>query len=157
MATIATPIELIEVSVDFKPGSCPNPIGNADNNGVVPFAIMGTTDNPEFDITQIDPESIRITREGTAGEVKPIRWTYEDVATPFEGDLCNCHTLKGDGYMDLSMKAYRNDLVNILKLKEVAEETIPLIVTGKLKDEFGGTPIRGQDCMRVLKTVLLIK
>jgi hypothetical protein len=116
---------------------------------------MGTTDNPEFDISQIDPESIRITREGTPGEVKPIRWTYEDVATPFEGELCDCHELMGDGYMDLSMKVYGKDLVDVLKLKEVAGVTIPLTVTGKLKDEFGGIPIKGQDCVRVLKTVLL--
>ncbi len=27
-------------------------------------------------------------------------------------------------------------------------------VTGKLKDEFGGTPIEGTDCVRVLKAVL---
>ena len=144
----------IKVGLDIKPGSCPNPIGFADNKGVVPFAIMGTTD---FDITQIDPASIRITREGTLGEVKPIRWSYEDVATPFEGELCDCHCLKGDGYMDLSMKVYGKELVDVLMLKEVAGDTIPLTVTGKLKDEFGGTPIKGQDCVRVLKTVLLGK
>ena len=59
--------------------------------------------------------------------------------------------------MDLSMKVYTHDLVYNLKLKEVAGQTIPLTITGKLKDEFGGTPIKGQDCVRVLKTVLLVR
>ena len=151
---ICPPEQEIEVSVDIKPGSCPNPIGFADNKGVVSFAIMGTT---EFDITQIDPESIRITREGTPGEAEPIRWNYSDVATPFEGELCDCHWLKGDGIMDLSMKVYGKDLVDVLQLKDVAGQTVELTVTGKMKDEFGGTPIIGKDCVRVLKTVLLVK
>ena len=36
-------------------------------------------------------------------------------------------------------------------------ETKPLTVNGKLKDELGGTPIKGQACVRVLKAVLLEK
>jgi hypothetical protein len=148
--TTTPPAGEIEVSIDIKPGSCPNPIGNGDNNGVMPFAIMGTTD---FDITQIDPESIRITREGVDDEVAPIRWSYEDVATPFEGELCDCHCLKGDGIMDLSMKVYREDLVDILDLQELAGQTVELTITGNLLDEFGGTPIVGEDCVKVLKSV----
>ena len=148
--TTTPPAGEIEVSIDIKPGSCPNPIGNGDNNGVMPFAIMGTTD---FDITQIDPESIRITREGVDDEVAPIRWSYEDVATPFEGELCDCHCLKGDGIMDLSMKVYRNELVDILDLQELAGQTVELTITGNLMDEFGGTPIVGEDCVKVLKSV----
>jgi len=150
---IATPINKpIKVNIDIKPGSCPNPIGFADNKGVVSFAIMGTTD---FDITQIDPASIRITREGVDAEVAPIRLSYEDVATPYTDDeACQCHELIGDGYIDLSMKGYKHDLVYNLRLQEVAGETIPLIVTGKLKDEFGGTAIEGKDCVWVLKSVL---
>ncbi len=64
----------------------------------MPFAIMGTVSGfdimgtvEDFDVTQIDPESIRITREGVDAEVSPIRWNYSDVATPFEGELCDCH------------------------------------------------------------------
>jgi hypothetical protein len=148
----ATPIDqFINVYVDIKPGSCPNPIGFAGNKGVMPFTIMGSTD---FDITQIDPESIRITREGVDAEVKPIRWSYEDVATPFEGELCDCYWLKGDGIMDLAMNIYRDEIVEHLRLQEVAGMTIPLTVTGKLKDEFGGTSIEGKDCVWVLKSVL---
>jgi hypothetical protein len=113
---------------------------------------MGTTD---FDITQIDPESIRITRPGVTDEqVKPIRWSYEDVATPFEGEPCDCHCLKGDGNMDLSMKAYKREIVDALIEEDDAEQTIVLTVIGNLKDEFGGTPIVGEDCVKVLKAAL---
>jgi len=162
----ATPIPIvqpIQVSVDIKPGACPNPIGKTGDKAVMSFAIMGTVSGfdimgtvEDFDVTQIDPESILITREGVADGVAPIRnrWNYSDVATPFEGELCDCHGLQGDGIMDLSMKVYVKDVVDVLRLQEVAEETIPLTVTGKLYDEFGGTPIEGKDCVRVLKSVL---
>ena len=54
----------IEVPVDIKPTSCPNPL-NPKSNGVVPVAILGTAD---FDVSQIDPASILL--EGVA----PLRW-----------------------------------------------------------------------------------
>jgi hypothetical protein len=62
----------LEVAVDIKPGSCPNPL-NVKSKGVLPVAILGTED---FDVNQIDIASIRL--EGVA----PIRSSYEDVATP---------------------------------------------------------------------------
>jgi hypothetical protein len=126
-------------------GSCPNPI-NLKDQRVMPFAIMGTTSG--FDVTQIDPASIRLSREGTPGEVATLRWSYEDVATPFAGELCNCHTLKGDGYKDLALKVDAQAVIKTLKLAEVVGQTIPLTITGKLYD---WTPIKGQDCIRVLK------
>jgi hypothetical protein len=33
--------------------------------------------------------------------VPALRYSYEDVGTPFMGDLCDCHELGPDGYMDL--------------------------------------------------------
>jgi hypothetical protein len=139
--------EGITIAVDIKPGSCPNPI-SLKNQGVIPFAIMGTV---EFDVAQIDPESIRITRDGVNKEVAPLRWSYDDVATPFAGELCDCHTLKGDGFIDLALKVDAQEVIQTLKIAEVVGETIPLTVTGKLYDEFGGIPIRGEDCVRVSK------
>jgi hypothetical protein len=52
-------IPIIQVYVDIKPGSCPNPI-NLKGKGVLPVAICGTED---FDVKTIDPESILLTRE----------------------------------------------------------------------------------------------
>jgi hypothetical protein len=132
---------LIPVDVDIKPGSCPNPL-NKKSKGVLPVAVLGTED---FDVTTIDPETIELTR------VAPIRWSYEDVATPFEGELCDCHDLNGDGYMDLTLKFDTQELVETLRLSEEAGKTIPLTITGNLIEEEGGTPIEGEDCIWVLK------
>ena len=137
----------VEVEIDIKPGSCPNSF-DVKSKGVLPVAVLGTED---FDVTTIDPSSIRLTRELVDDcYVRPIRWSYEDVATPFEGELCDCHDLNGDGCMDLTLKFDTQELVIYLALEEVAGETIPLTLTGNLKEEAGGTPITGEDCLRIL-------
>jgi Domain of unknown function DUF11 len=139
-----TPIlEMIRVYLDIKPGSCLNPV-NLISRGLLPVAVLGTED---FDVVTIDPLSIQLSREGSEGVVNPIRSGCEDVATPFEGELCDCHDLNGDGYMDLTLKFVTQELVSCLALEEVAEETIPLILTGNLKEEVGGIPITGEDCV----------
>jgi len=51
------------VHVDLKPQSCPNPF-NPESQGVLPVAILGTTD---FDITDIDQSSVRLKAEGSGG------------------------------------------------------------------------------------------
>ena len=81
----------------------------------------------------------------------PLRWSYEDVATPFEGELCDCHDLNGDGYMDLTLKFKNQELVENLTLDNLAGNTIPLSLIGNLKEEEGGTPIVGQDCVWILE------
>jgi hypothetical protein len=138
-------ISAINVAIDVKPGSCPNPL-NMKNTGILPLAVLGTED---FDIAAIDPATIRLSREGVEGEVAPLRWSYKDVASPFEGALCGCHSPRGDGYMDLSLKFDAQALISVLRLKEVRGSTL-LTLTGNLKEEFGGTPIKGQDCIRTL-------
>ena len=138
----------LPVAVDIKPTSCPNPL-NVKSKGVLPVAILGTED---FDVTTIDPETIRLNRscEGCVG-VAPIRWDYEAVAKPFEGELCGCHELN-DTYMDLTLKFDTQELVEKLDLCPLDDrEEIPLIITGNLKEEDGGTPIEGEDCIWVLK------
>ncbi|NOQ37295.1 hypothetical protein GQ472_00275 [archaeon] len=137
---------MISVFVDIKPSSCPNPI-NTKSKGVLPVAVLGTYD---FDVTTIDPASIRIKLDPGTDGVAPVRWNYEDVATPFEGELCDCHDLNGDGFMDLTLKFDTQEVV-ALTLTDEMGETIPLTITGNLMEEFGGTPIEGQDCVRVLE------
>ena len=137
----------IPVDVDIKPGSCPNPL-NLKSKGVLPVAVLGTED---FDVTTIDPETISLTREGFEDVgVAPIRWSYEDVATPFEGELCDCHDLNGDGILDLTLKFDTQELVETLGLSGEAGDTTRLTLTGNLKEEEGGTPIEGEDCIWVL-------
>jgi hypothetical protein len=144
LEAIAPPEKFINVFLDIKPGSCPNPL-NLKSKGVLPVAILGTED---FDVTTIDPVTILLTREGYEG-VAPLRWAYEDVATPFDGELCECHDLNGDGYLDLTLKFKMQELVETLYLGEIKGETISLTIIGNLKEEAGSTPIRGSDCVRV--------
>jgi hypothetical protein len=141
------PIGFVLVPIDIKPGSCPNPL-NVKSKGVLPVSVLGTE---VFDVSTIDPASIRLSREGVEGEIYPLRWSYEDVATPFEGEVCGCHELYGDCYMDLSLKFDTQDVVDTLKMNEVLGTTLPLTLTGNLKEEFGGTPIKGEDCVWVLQ------
>jgi uncharacterized repeat protein (TIGR01451 family) len=143
--TVCEPPPLIPVYVDIKPGSCPNPF-NVKSRGVLPLAVLGTD---EFDVTTIDPATIQLTREGYGG-VSPLRWTYWDVATPFEGELCDCHELYGDGYDDLVLFFRTQEVRTTLGLDAEQGNTIPLTVTGNLHEDEGGTPIEGSDCIWVL-------
>ncbi len=126
-ATEVPPIDDLDVFVDIKPTSCPNPV-NAKGEGVLPVAILGTD---EVDVTLIDPASIRL--QGVMpltvdlplpvlfGEedlensfVSPVRTALEDVATPYEGEFldCNSCTTEGpDGFTDLTMKFYTQEVV----------------------------------------------
>jgi hypothetical protein len=135
----------IEVPVDIHPTSCLNPF-NVGQGGVTPVAILGTAD---FDVTQVDPASVVL--EGVA----PLRWAYEDVATPYEPfmdkvDPYDCTTDGPDGFMDLTLKYKTQELVEAIG--EVADgDVLVLSLTGELLEEFGGTPIIGQDVIVILK------
>jgi len=141
---IAPEPPVIHVPIDIKPQSCPNPL-NTDKKGVVPVAVLGTED---FDVTTIDPETIKLTMEGLEVGVSPLRWAYEDVGTPFEGELCDCHDAGPDGILDLTVKFKAQELVETLGLEDLVGETEPLLLTGNLKVEHSGTAIQGSDCMR---------
>jgi hypothetical protein len=93
--------------VDIKPQSCPNPL-NLKGQAVVPIAIVGTED---LDVGQLDPASVML--EGVA----PLRWAWEDVATPFEPlfgrEDCfeDCTQEGADGYLDLTVKFDAQEVV----------------------------------------------
>jgi hypothetical protein len=135
----------IEVPVDIHPTSCLNPF-NVGQGGVTPVAILGTAD---FDVTQVDPGSVVL--EGIA----PLRWAYEDVATPFEPfigkiDPYDCTTDGPDGFMDLTLKYKTQELVEAIG--EVADgDVLVLSLTGALLEEFGGIPIIGEDVIVILE------
>jgi hypothetical protein len=140
------------VSVDIKPGACPNPL-NVKSWGVLPVVVLGTD---EFDVETIDPEMIRISREGF-DPVAPIRYSYDDVGMPPEGEPCACDELDEDeleedepgedGLMDLNVKFSVPELVEGLGLKEVeGGEIIPLTI---MIESEGGTLI-GEDCVRII-------
>ncbi len=123
----------IEVDIDIKPMSWPNPL-NVNKKGVLPVAILGTGD---LDVSQIDPTSIVL--EG----VSPLRWALEDVGTP--GD-----PLAGpDGVTDLSLKFEAQEIVAALG-DVIDGEVIVLYLTGNLKEEHSGTPIEGEDIVVII-------
>ncbi|UCG70303.1 MAG: hypothetical protein JSV09_04605 [Thermoplasmata archaeon] len=133
-------IPKLEVPVDIKPQSCPNHL-NVGSKSVLLIAILG---NDDFDVTQIDPESIRL-----EDVVAPLRWTLEYVATPFEPfvgkwDCEDCNELGPDDYMDLTLKFDKQAVVAVLG-KVQDGDCLVLTLTGNLQEEFGGTPIVGED------------
>ena len=65
------------VSIDIKPGSCPNSI-NLKSKGVVPVAVKTTSG---FDATTVDPATIDF-----AGAA-PLRWAMEDVDGDGDTDM----------------------------------------------------------------------
>ncbi|MFX0203723.1 MAG: hypothetical protein ACFFCW_47095 [Candidatus Hodarchaeota archaeon] len=125
------------VGIDIKPMSCPNPL-NVKSNGVLPVAILGTED---FDVSDVDVSSVSL-----AG-IAPIRFDYEDVATPFDGELCDCHELGPDGYLDLILKFDTQEIVDALGSVLDGDE-LELILTGECVD---GIQIEGSDCIRIIK------
>jgi hypothetical protein len=132
-----------EVPVDIKPTSCPNPL-NTKSRGVLPVAILGTVD---FDATQVD-----ITTVALAGVSAILdKYEMEDVATPFNGisdDDCHDCTEDGpDGFMDIVLYFYSQDIVDAIGSVEDGECLYPTL-TGTLLD---GTPIEGTDPLLIKK------
>lgn len=137
--------EHFNVALDIKPQSCPNNL-NTKSRGVLPVAMLGTYD---FDVTQIDPASIRLM------DVAPLRSALEDIATPFEPlvgkeDELDCTDLGPDGYLDLTLKFDTQEVVDAIGDVEDGDVAV-LTLTGNLKDEFGGTPIQGEDVVVILR------
>lgn len=124
----------IPVTIDIKPGSCPNPL-NVKSRGVLPVAVLGSED---FDVSSIDAASIRL-----AG-VAPIRSSFEDVATPVsDSNECECSTEGPDGFLDLTLKFETQRIVEAIGEVDHGDELV-LELTGVLSDE---TRIEGSDCV----------
>jgi hypothetical protein len=113
------------------------------------MAILGSE---LFDVTQIDIESLTLARaDGSGGIVTPItgnrgpRVQTEDVATPFDGEPCDCHELSGDGIDDLLLKFSTPELVEALELRSLSRgESVMLTLSGSLLD---GTVFEVSDCI----------
>lgn len=131
-------VSLINISLDIKPQSCPNPF-NIKSKGVFDVAILGTD---KFDVRDIDLSTISL--EGVA----PIRSHYKDETSPvIDEQECECHPQKKDGVLDLTMKFDINQIVDALGSVQDGQEWI-LYLTGNLQD---GTVIEGSDCILIKK------
>ena len=138
-------------SLDIKPGGCPNSL-NRKGGGFLSVALVGASG---FDATMIDVGSVLLSRvDGIGGSVAPNEGppgphsVLADVATPFDGELCGCHELEGDGLLDLSMKFRTQRIVEELQLDDLPGDTfVGLVASGTLID---GTPFIASDCIRIV-------
>ena len=124
---------ILTIAVDVKPNSCPNKI-NVSSNGVIPVAILGSAD---FDVTQIDIS--------TLGPFPVEKIRYEDVATPFDGDLVDqfsCNEDGPDGIVDLVFKI---KVDNVGCPSDGSAPSFP--ISGLLLD---GTPFSGFDFVEAI-------
>lgn len=138
--------EALQIFVDLRPGICPNHL-RTESPLTVPIAVLGTMD---FEVAWLDPGSVRLSREGTVGEVKPVSWIYKDVATAAIGGVCACHKLRGDGLDDLEFYFENRDLVKVLELGGHSDELVPIIMTGSLMT---GEAVEGIDCAMVISGI----
>ncbi len=144
--------ELCPLSLDIKPGSCPNSF-NPGSNGVLPVTLLGSAD---LDITEVNLSTVRLSRaDGGGGEVpanvSPPGPTssYEDTASPFEGIECDCHELGGDGIIDLVLKFRTQLVVSTLEFDDLdMGSLVPLVITGALFD--GREFTSESDCVRLV-------
>jgi hypothetical protein len=144
---------LIEGSLDIKPGSCPNSFNNnGQGNGVLPVALVGLDD---FDVSMVDTATLLLSRaDGVGGSVAPLMGppgpgiVMEDTATPFDGELCDCHEAYGDGIMDLNLKFRSSMMTDVLELGDLAgNDVVELVLTGNF---MGGQPFEARDCLRIV-------
>jgi hypothetical protein len=113
----------LPVSIDIKPGSFPNSI-NLGSGGTVPVAIFSTT---TFDARTVDPTTVTLASAPVALKGKGTLMTsFEDV--------------NGDGLLDLVIHVSTSAL-------QLSETDTEAVLEGKTS---GGTPIRGQDTVRVV-------
>jgi len=138
----------IPVYVDIKPSSWPNPI-KLGSRGMFAVAICGTKD---FDVKTVDPTTVKLYIAGIAQGASPIRWSYQDVATPYIGSPGGGHALEGDGYLDIVFYFDTRTVVTKLGLMGHVGETIPLIIKGNLYPAARGLAIQGQDYVRISKS-----
>jgi hypothetical protein len=139
-----------KVNIDIKPNDCPNVL-NRKSKGVIPIVISGSE---ERDVSAIDPESIRLMRTGDAGlydgEVTPIDWSFKDVATKFQGELCDRVKLKKDEFTDLLLKFDNQEVFEALGLDVHDGESMTFKITGDLYEDFGEITFSGRDSARII-------
>ena len=113
------------VSVDIKPGSFPNSI-NLCSNGVVPVAILGTS---EFDVTSINTDSLSL----ADADVKMVGKSNRD--------LCGYKDVNSDGIDDLVCQ------FETVGLSLSGGDTSAKVV-GELEN---GNPMEGEDSINLVK------
>ena len=147
VVNVVEPPPRVPVAVDIKPQSCPNPLSTKDK-GVLPVAILGSE---AFDVTQIDPASVRL-EGGRPPQVGAGGYSHALRALPRQGRYLRLQRSRPDGFLDLTLKFNVQEVV--AALGEVNDgDVLVLQLTGNLLEEYGGTPIVGEDVVRIIKKV----
>jgi hypothetical protein len=111
---------------------------------------------PEIPRDQLALWSQRLVRvDGVGGSVTPHKGPpgphtlLQDVATPFDGEACACHTAAGDGRVDLVVHFAVQAMITGLGLDQVSSESsVELRIGGRLTD---GTTFATTDCVVVAR------
>jgi hypothetical protein len=134
------------VDLDITPGSCPNPF----RPGIISVLTMSLTGSAEFDVSLIDQNSLVLSRADKVGDDLAPRLgviTIGDLATPFGGPLCSCHTLTADGWNDLNMSFKNAAVTAAFRLNNLSPgQDVVLELSGTFVD---GTPFIASDCIRL--------
>ena len=135
------------VTVDIKPGTCPNPLRvNFIGQGVFAVAIVGSE---ELDVLDVDVATV--TLQGVA----PVRSNEKDIST-IGAEVCGCTTLGPDGVLDLELKFKRAELLIALQDSGVDytlldhRSQVPLTLNGFLHEPNDDVAIQGSDCLTIL-------
>jgi hypothetical protein len=151
--------------LDIKPGQCPNrfkvkreggaPDSNPDTNMVAQQLGTSVLGNG-FDVTQVDLGSLQLTRAHgnfapgetlTAVNLLPTSIELSDKGTPFIGPVCECHTLGGDGKLDINLEFDEPSIIEAFQLQNVPDGTLfQLTVFGRTGP---GSGFRIKDCIEV--------
>ena len=114
------------LTLQIRPGSDPNCFNN-DGHGVIPVAILGSD---TFDVTEVDPGTVVL--DGAAARVKGK-----------SGKTGSLEDVNDDGFDDL-----------VLQIEDIggtyATGDTFAILTGQLKEEFGGIPLEGTDTICIV-------
>ena len=106
-------------------------------SAVMTISVLGSE---TVDVSDIDPATILF--EGVA----PKSWTMMDEAT-LDGDACACNDATGDGYMDLKLKFYRNQLAAALMPMPDVGDFVTVMLTGEYYD---GMTFSASDCIEIV-------
>lgn len=155
---------VIEVDIDIKPGSCPNPF-NPKSKGSVPVGIVGTAD---FDISEIDVSTVRLVTP-SGEELEPLHVEVLDSTQPGDYAPDDCYdcfneedwydvdtdgdgvmdAYDGDGYWDLVLNFDTQALAEAIGSGD-AGDCIELTIKGTT---LNGVPFNGSDSVLLLKSI----
>ena len=148
LVTVTVEPGLIEVPVDAVPKKCPNPV-KLQGGGKTRFVIASTA---TFDATTVDPATVE-----SLG-LAPVQTFVRDTATPYVPFLgkqlaTDCHSLGGDGLLDLEVRFDKQDLLNVLEVANggplAVGQVIVAPLTGNLLPASGGIAIVGEDVILI--------